>query len=487
MPTPQFKVYVDWNKNGSFADANEDISADVRFIRTSRGLSDLLGRIVTGQCDLILNNAGGKYSPDNSSSPLAGNLKPFREIKIEAIYDSTTYAMFRGFIVRYEVEPNQGRGNEDQRVVHVFCADRFKVLGFKKTTTGLLTDVKYDAIITTILDDIGVGPADRDIAPTWDTTPFASFSQRDAINALADVIAAGQFTHFIAPDGKYTMRNRYWGIEGTVEATYSSTLVEFQPEYDEDDIENYVQVRSQPRKKSSTIEIVFNQTSPIQLSSGQVVTLFCEYTDPTIQIRTPIAAAEMVTPLAGTDYLGNTASDGSGTDKTSALTVVTTFFGETAKVVITNTDAGAVWVTKLQLRGKPVRPQSTILREASDAPSQTMYQKRDLLFENNLIAAEGVAQDLASYLLAQRKDVVPAARMRLRSVWPDQLARNLGSIIIITDTNTGVNYKHYITGIEHLIRDEGFTHETIYRLRKWIDFGWFVLDVSQLDVRKLAY
>src|SRR5688572_620244 len=114
----RFDTLIDWSGDGDFADAGEDVSARVRVepgIQTTRGRDQLrsLAPPMAGQLTAELDNTSRDYSPENGSSPLAGNLVPGRTVRVYAydgsayIYDDTTIdyeeagATYEGGSTRY--------------------------------------------------------------------------------------------------------------------------------------------------------------------------------------------------------------------------------------------------------------------------------------------------------------------------------------------------------------------------------------------------
>lgn len=82
MITP--KVYIDWNDDGDFSDANEDVTDDLLGnITIDRGRSDLRGSLSPGTCEFTLRNNHQKYSPEYALSPIYGDVLPHRSIKVE--------------------------------------------------------------------------------------------------------------------------------------------------------------------------------------------------------------------------------------------------------------------------------------------------------------------------------------------------------------------------------------------------------------------
>ncbi len=86
MTQARWLVQIDWNDDGDFSDANEDVTADVLGM-TLEHLRDLSsGHIEAARLELELKNDDHKYSPPNASSPLGGLLRPGRAVRVRAAY-----------------------------------------------------------------------------------------------------------------------------------------------------------------------------------------------------------------------------------------------------------------------------------------------------------------------------------------------------------------------------------------------------------------
>ena len=71
----KYGVFIDWNNDGDFANAEDDITGDTLNVSWFRGrdyASALEGRSIAGTLNATLVNTDGKYSPSNTSSPLSG-------------------------------------------------------------------------------------------------------------------------------------------------------------------------------------------------------------------------------------------------------------------------------------------------------------------------------------------------------------------------------------------------------------------------------
>jgi len=91
MPKPKVQVLVDWNDDGDFSDANEDITSDVMDFSLDR-LRDLASEYMNAtRVSMVLKNTGHLYSPPNTGGALSGNLKPGRQMWVRLWYPFDTF------------------------------------------------------------------------------------------------------------------------------------------------------------------------------------------------------------------------------------------------------------------------------------------------------------------------------------------------------------------------------------------------------------
>jgi hypothetical protein len=109
-----------------------------------------------------------------------------------------------------------------------------------------------------------------------------------------------------------------------------------------------------PRKiDAAATTVLFTLNHTIQIGAGQTETFTGTYKDPNQEAQS-VCGISMVTPVATTDYLFNTAADGSGSNITADLTVTASYGTNEVKYTLVNGNAGTGYVTFLQARGKGV-------------------------------------------------------------------------------------------------------------------------------------
>ena len=86
MANPHWRVWVDWNGNGIWDEPGEDVTADLMRLHWEWGRDLRRDHAGPGLLELTLRNGDHRYSPPNGGSPLAGGLKPGREVWAQFAY-----------------------------------------------------------------------------------------------------------------------------------------------------------------------------------------------------------------------------------------------------------------------------------------------------------------------------------------------------------------------------------------------------------------
>jgi len=200
----------------------------------------------------------------------------------------------------------------------------------------------------------------------------------------------------------------------------------------------------------ASLVVIYSTTGvPLSVAAGDTLTLVVEYRSPTDD-RELIGAKGVVTPLvATTDYLGNAALDGSGSNLTSDLAIVTTQSASSAELAITNNGTATIYLVdssgdaKLEIRGKGIYQSSTqTFTSLSTQPYGDKTLTINLPFQNS----PGNAQSYAS-TVQQQFNAAAAAQMerivfdgnRSDDLLQQALKREPNDIISVTETATGAS------------------------------------------------
>ncbi len=143
----RYRVYVDWDNDGSFATSGDDITAYVTSLSGIAGMEDDLKHVASvGMCTIYLRNVDRRFSPENSAGPLYGKLLPLRPLKIEVTDGTTTWPLFRGRI--RELRAQSGATGPREAVIE--AEDLLAALRDYDLSMPLLEDVTADDLLERI-------------------------------------------------------------------------------------------------------------------------------------------------------------------------------------------------------------------------------------------------------------------------------------------------------------------------------------------------
>ena len=134
---PTLGVFVAFDDGPYVASPNwTEITHYVREASITRGRSDDYTQFPTATATLTLDNLDRVFDPFNTSSPYNGKLIPRRQIKIEAVANSTNHTIYRGFVAGW---PVCWTDNGYDSTTTVDCFDLFGLLA----STELPVDWAY--------------------------------------------------------------------------------------------------------------------------------------------------------------------------------------------------------------------------------------------------------------------------------------------------------------------------------------------------------
>ena len=110
MNVPTYHVMVDWDCADfagfhDFTQGYDDITADVKHFRISRGKDKDSNTYPAATMEMILENSSGKYYPTATTGEYVGKVRLWLPVKVTAIYGGTTYPLFYGYINRITAYP----------------------------------------------------------------------------------------------------------------------------------------------------------------------------------------------------------------------------------------------------------------------------------------------------------------------------------------------------------------------------------------------
>lgn len=211
----QLGVLVDWNADGDFADANEDVSARVDDgvgIVWSRGKDQIrqFAPAAAAQAGFMLNNLSQDYSPGNGSSPIAGQVLPGRKVRIQTagmtgedflFVDGTDYFFVDGsdwlfsttaparIIWTGLIDDIDQHPEREARSTSFSCLGALSRLRGKTISTALYQNILTSDALGHLLDEAGWPSTDRIIQTGLTTLTWWWLDNQDAFDAAMQLMA----------------------------------------------------------------------------------------------------------------------------------------------------------------------------------------------------------------------------------------------------------------------------------------------------------
>lgn len=443
--TDGIRVYIDWNRDGTFTGTYDQITVDTRgntgiSLEYGRDQTTALSPVVGGQGGLVIDNSSRRYSPRNASSPLFGLLKPARPVRIEREVLGVTYVLFSGHTDTAPINPNIS-----DKTISTGLLDGLSDFRGTKIHTPLFQGVRTGDAIGYVLDAIGwTGGRDLDSGATY--IPYWWEDDTDALDALDKLVRSEGPPALLTmgSDGEVVFRDRHHRItdantltsQGTWRGTGSAEPVMGVPfTCDEawQNIINDAKVSVDVRVGGNIPTVVWESQGLITLSDGQSVLIDAQSGDPFVNA---------VVPVDGIDF-NSTGTVSVSLNRTS---------GQSVGILLTAI-GGTATVDALMLRASAIPVAYTVLISSQDSQSVLDYGSRG--FPSDLpwcsrYDAQAVI-DLAVASRAQPLTVVSARFVvgRNTSRAAATLSRNLSDLITIVEPESQLNGTFYIERIAH--------------------------------------
>lgn len=502
---------VDFNANGTFGDANEDITADVLRSEWRMGrdyASQLTGKSRGGRMILNLDNHtnAGKYNSFNTASAIYGSILPGRKVRLRATDGTGTVTLWQGFLDR--INPQVPVGAARLALFEAVGPLIFVGQPWNDVFLEMVTNELTGTVVNGLLDMVDWPAGDRDVDAGKSTIrrrrfggPQARVSVLDSLHRIEET--ENGFLHE-SLDGKVIFEDR----DRRLKAPYTVSQVTVSDAPGAGEIVYSKITQGDPLKQ------IFNlfQTT-IQLDTVGAVqvlwTMFVDATDTyvilpgqTRQVIAAFAADEDVitgvnawtTPVATTDYTANSLADGTGTDLTASIGVAVTKLANRMEINLTNNHASLpAFITFLQARGTPITRRNPVLVLAQDATSIGKYGRRIWPIPAELVRDSQEGEDWVNWLLSQYKDPRPVLSV---TIWANRDATHLSHVlrrkvsdritIVASGSNTqlGINQDFFIETVHHTI-DQNHLHWVTWECSGIPGSGGFpfwTLGVGQLGI-----
>jgi hypothetical protein len=479
-PTISLNVYFSGIGSASTNIASDVVLGDTT-VRGQYGIQgtgplDRVGR--TGSLIFSLDNSAqnsastqGYYSPGHVNARTTGTLgwNLGVLISITLSYGGTNYIKFIGTLT--DVKPVPGKhGRQVVRCVVLDWMDeasRSKLKG-----VSVLTNKNASELITAIVSNsVGRTPIASDYDDGRSTFAYAfdnfTDNKTSVMRALNDVVMSEMGHLYIkgttdaasAKGGKlvFTERTARWKL-GSPSHTFSEDMVSLDARQSRADIVNRTFVQVNPRTLDGNTSVLWNltdtQIDPL-IGAGDTVSMVAQFTEKILIYNAAgasrsgrgenVASTSLITPVSGTDWIANTAADGSGTNGTSSINMTVPSSGANSAVIqIQNTGSVGLYLTTLQLRGNTLKAETPTTVDALNAASVTTYGEQDIRinmpYESDPVLALNIAESLTESTRIARYVVRSMGILANKSstLMAQALAREPGDKIGIVESMTSV-------------------------------------------------
>lgn len=310
----------------------------------------------------------------------------------------------------------------------------------------------------------------------WWTDP-----QETILAAMNELARAWWGTVFVTREGAIAYRSRAAGRAATITLTQGMLGKEIQTDMPWEEICNLERAVAWPRKVTDSGIELWRLSNRPMIEAGDTLTIWAEFTYE--GERCP--ATDITTPVATTDYKANTQENDGGVDKTAQISINITKYAMTAKLEITNNDAGSVYLTLMKLRGSALVAPNWTTVEVEDATSQTAFGKSVLEVDSLWIQTTAHANNLASYVGIFGPEVKRCLKVRLVDRFDVQFGLELFDTVNVEIGALGIDGKYQVAQIGHEWWGAG-PAETVLRLEpdasEYAGLGvfTFVFEVSSI-------
>ncbi len=447
---------------GGWTDVTADTRIDVQPLEITYGIggSGPLDRVAqTGTMTWAMNNSSsnsggqaGYYTPGHTNARAGWDIGI--GVRAKFTYGGTDY--YKGVGTLISVFPDAGQ--YQRRAVICTAVDwideaaRTRIRGI-----GIQSNKRSDEIITTVVtNSVTRQPAATSYSTGQSTFVIALDNMNDTqtpvLSALADVTLSELGYLYVkggTTGGVLRFEDRHARPKfGAAVGSFDETMVDLSVSRSRADIINRVYVVVHPRTTAGSASVLYELTttdSVPEVAAGVTIQITALFREASIKSYR-VAGSSIVTPVAGTDWIANTASDGSGSVITGdvAVTLATTA-ANAVTFQIVNNGAVTAYLTTLQVRGTEIADVSETVMAASDSSSATSYgeidSRIDMKYESN---AGEFASNIAEWILNSYKD--PRYVIKKMSIvgnastylMTQALAREPGDKITLAESMTGL-------------------------------------------------
>jgi hypothetical protein len=427
---PTLKVFLDWDVNGNYTGTHDDVSdravddpgAEVFTREMGASLDGTAG--TPGSCTVKLWNRDNKLTAGNAGSAVAGKIVPGVPIRVQAIYNSTTYPLFEGRVRRFV--PNYDLPTAS---IDVLAEDEFTRFDQRRVSLALAESRSIWEFREALLQQYGLtagqialskSAAEAQRVPT-------SADLQSLLSILGELNEATRSIDFIRPIStgfQYVTKDRATLLGGAVAKTYVAGEVwagswDVSDEYKT----NYQLVEAAPFVSVEEEEELWRHSRRIHLNPGQTRVKIAKWSD-------PLLLGQGDRPAERTRH---------EIDATGTATVSVTYYSRSARCVFSGGVSGGV-VKEFAIYGYPAEQQGFGYEESDLSAGDLTGRYDGADVSSRFLASDTDALALAKYLtfVGTQPPLTRPALVFKQDLLPDVLQREPGDLIVFSDPRLGI-------------------------------------------------
>lgn len=381
-----------------------------------RGLSMPLGGLTKALAEVRLDNTSGRFTPRymGGTSELYTAIQPRKPVLINAGFNfgvDQTIPQFAGVITE---QPNVDIKNKQVQIRAADYVDFFQNRYLDHQV--MFTSQRTDQVMSTLLGTLGMSTAQYDLDYGINIIPFGLFEAGTQMANIFDQLVQAENGHFYQDEsGIFKFENRqHWDSSpyNAIQRIVLTGQVISAEAPNADHLINVVEIsapimQKQPAQSIFTLPVLTYITIP----AGGSVEQFFEFQDAVLQLTDPTSGG------VSSYYVANSASDGSGTDLTSSVSVKNVgTFAKAVKYRFQNSSSSIAYVTQFQLNGRVAKHTSDLYYREKDDSSVTAYQERVQTIQNDYIQNASWAATYARMILNDFSDVENLQKITIRAI-----------------------------------------------------------------------
>lgn len=429
----------------------DDYTGRVLDIEWNREAEPPLSAVTMATADITFNNTDDYFTPTNENSPIYGNIKPRRPIRLYVGFDQGVIPIFIG------VTDGMPVIDEKNKTARFHCIDFLQsIMNIPLDTEVMYIDKRTDEIVASLLETAGLVSSQFDLDTGSVIVPFAYFKKDSKIgDALREIAEAELGTLYMREDGVIRFENRTnWASNEQVWGLDQSQVLDMSVP-NRDSVINLVEVFAKAREVQAKQKL-WELANPIEIGPNGTVEIFADFKDDYGDLPvTSVDDPDYITSATTSLYATNEKRDGSGPTMAGDVSLDSTDQFSTAfKMTFSNSNATkTVFITQLELYATPAKVINDIyvkeIDQASIGNNKDGVDEKPYQIENNYIQDSAAATTMAKIILEDRAEIDDQRSMLIKGI--PQL--QVGDVLHYTDRRASETY--YVTKISGTLNSSG--------------------------------